>query len=67
MYESFGEPEGVHERYSSRMCSKCSIIRFNPDKYINENDKKFQSSFKLDKTTGKLVIRQKNDKIDLIY
>jgi hypothetical protein len=37
------------------------FIRFNPDSYINENGKKIPSSFKLDKTTGKLIIRDQKE------
>jgi hypothetical protein len=37
------------------------FIRFNPDFYINENGKKIKSSFKLDKTTGNLIIRDQKE------
>jgi hypothetical protein len=45
------------------------FIRFNPDKYINKDGKKILSSFKIDKTTGKLIIREHdewNNRLELL-
>jgi hypothetical protein len=47
--------------YNYKNLEPIIFIRFNPDKYVNEKGEKISSSFKLCKTTGISIIRNKKE------